>query len=98
MTQKSVRAIVAGRVQQVGYRQGCRQTARSLDLVGWVRNLADGTVEVLAQGTDEGVNTLVKWLWSGPAMALVTGVESENVAADPTLKDFFIYPNPGKNG
>lgn len=86
-----------GRVQRVGYRQACRQTARSLDLVGWVRNLGDGGVEVMAQGADESVNSLVNWLWTGPPGAVVTGVESDNVAADSTLKDFFIYPNPGKD-
>jgi acylphosphatase len=97
MSQKAVRATVRGRVQQVGYRQACRQTARSLGLVGWVRNLDDGTVELMAQGPRDDVNSLVGWLWSGPRGAMVTGVESDNVAADPTLKDFFIYPNPGKN-
>jgi len=97
MSRKTVRATVTGRVQQVGYRQACRQTARSLDLVGWVRNLDDGSVEVLAQGEDQAVDTLVNWMWSGPSAAVVTGIESDNVAPDRTLKDFFIYPNPGKN-
>lgn len=97
MSQRTVRAVVTGRVQQVGYRQSCRQTARSLGLVGWVRNLGDGTVEVMAQGADEDVDSLVSWLWSGPSGAVVIGVESDNVAPDRTLKDFFIYPNPGKN-
>lgn len=90
---KAVHALVSGRVQGVGYRQGCRHTARSLDLVGWVRNLADGRVELFAQGRDESVDRLLDWVWAGPAGARVTGVETDVVATDITLTDFFIQPN-----
>lgn len=89
---KAVHARVSGRVQGVGYRQGCRSRARALDLVGWVRNLADGTVEVFAQGGVEEVDTLVDWLWSGPAASVVVGVETDVVAIDSNLADFFIQP------
>lgn len=94
MTDKAIHAWISGRVQQVGYRQSCRHVARSLSLVGWVRNVADGRVEVMAQGTDVDVDVLVNWLWTGSSLALVTGVESDVVAIDSTLKDFFIHPNP----
>jgi acylphosphatase len=97
MTERAVRAHVVGHVQQVGYRQSCRQVARSLGLVGWVRNLVDGRVEVFAQGEADNVDRLITWLWSGPAMAVVVGVESEIVAPDTTLRDFFIHPNPVKS-
>ena len=90
---KAVHALVSGHVQGVGYRQGCRHTARSLDLVGWVRNLADGRVELFAQGSDESVDRLLDWIWAGPAGARVTGVETDVVATDVTLTDFFIQPN-----
>jgi acylphosphatase len=98
MSTKAIRAHVSGHVQQVGYRQACRQVARSFGLVGWARNLMDGRVEVFAQGDPEGVDRLVEWLWSGPALALVTGVESDVVALDLSLRDFFIQPNPMKSG
>jgi acylphosphatase len=94
---KAVHAHVNGRVQQVGYRQSCRQMARALGLVGWVRNTADGRVEVFAQGGAEEVDRLVGWLWAGPSMALVTGVESDVVAPDQSLRDFFIHPDPMKS-
>jgi len=94
---KAVHAYVSGQVQQVGYCQGCRQTARSLGLVGWVRNVADGRVEVFAQGPADGVDRLIGWLWAGPSTAVVAGVESDGVAPDLTLRDFFIYPNPMKS-
>ena len=93
---KAVHVLVSGQVQGVGYRQGCRQTARSLGLVGWVRNLADGRVEVFAQGADEGIDRLLDWVWSGPSSAWVTGVESDVVAEDRTLTDFFIQPGPSR--
>ena len=70
--------------------------ARSLGLVGWVRNLEDGSVEVFAQGRDDAIDELTTWLWAGPSGARVTGVESDSVAADSTLRDFFIHPNPSK--
>lgn len=91
---KAVHVVVSGRVQGVGFRQGCRQAARSLDLVGWVRNLADGRVELFAQGPDQRVDRLLDWVWAGPSGARVTGVESDVVATDVTLTDFFIHANP----
>lgn len=97
MPDKTIHAFVTGAVQRIGYRQGCRQTARSLGLVGWVRNLADGRVEVLAQGEADSIDHLVTWLWAGPSHAIVTGVESDVVAADRTLEDFFIHSNPSKS-
>jgi acylphosphatase len=90
---KAIHALVSGNVQGVGFRQGCRHTAKSLDLVGWVRNLADGRVEVFAQGPDAGIDRLLDWVWAGPSAALVTGVETDVVAPDATLTDFFIQPN-----
>lgn len=94
---KAVHVLVRGRVQGVGYRQGCRQTARSFDLVGWVRNRRDGRVEVFAQGPDEGVDKLIDWLWAGPPAAKVVGVESDVVAIDRTLTDFFVQPGPARS-
>lgn len=94
MAEKAVHVFVAGRVQMVGYRQSCRRVARSLGLVGWVRNLRDGRVEFFAQGNAEGVDRLITWSWAGPSSAEVTGVESDNVGRDATLTDFFIQPNP----
>ena len=96
MGDRAIHARVTGRVQRVGFRQGCRQLARSLSLAGWVRNLSDGSVEVFAQGDASAVDSLVDWLWAGPGGAFVTGVETDNVAFDDTVRDFFIHPNPAK--
>ena len=77
----------------VGYRQSCRTVARSLGLVGWIRNLRDGRVEFFVQGGSDAVDGLITWAWDGPTPALVTGVESDTVSRDVTLTDFFIQPN-----
>jgi acylphosphatase len=86
----AVRAFVEGRVQGVFFRQQCRQEARRRGLIGWVRNLPDGRVEVWAQGEAGSVEALVEWMWSGPPDAAVTGVESDVVDRDPNLQDFLI--------
>ncbi|MGQ0848366.1 MAG: acylphosphatase [Actinomycetota bacterium] len=87
---KAVHAVVRGRVQAVGFRQAAKAAARSRHLVGWVRNAADGTVEVWLQGEASAVDQVVDWLWLGPAGSLVVGVESDVVALDAQLADFFI--------
>jgi acylphosphatase len=65
---------VAGRVQGVFYRSSTEAKARELTLTGWVRNLADGRVELVACGPSEKLAALEKWLWIGPAHAQVTDV------------------------
>lgn len=66
---------ITGRVQGVGFRSWVQRTARALGLVGWVRNLPDGSVELLAQGTDNGMDALREALWQGPMFASVRNVE-----------------------
>jgi acylphosphatase len=91
---KAIHGYVSGRVQGVTFRQACRQTARGLDLVGWVRNLPDGRVEVWAQGDPDACDKLADWLWAGPPAAVISGVEVDSVSPDRTLRDFFIHPDP----
>lgn len=86
----AVRARVTGRVQGVYYRQSTRQSARRLNLIGWVRNLVDGRVEVFAQGERGNVEALLEWLWMGPPGAIITGVESDEVSLDLNLQDFLV--------
>ncbi len=87
---KAVHAYVSGVVQGVFYRQTCRQIARRHLLLGWVRNLPDGRVEVWAQGEEDALEDFVAWLWAGPPDARVAGVESHDVTPDNTLQDFLI--------
>lgn len=69
------RAIVRGQVQGVFYRDSCCSEAERLGVHGWVRNCADGTVEVLIEGEPGAVGRLVDWCRLGPPWAEVTAVE-----------------------
>jgi tRNA pseudouridine55 synthase len=64
-------AKVYGSVQGVGYRYFVKEKAQSLDLLGYVKNLEDGTVEVLAQGREENLQKLIEELKKGPFLARV---------------------------
>ena len=75
MSDARVHCMVHGRVQGVYFRAATRQQARRLELRGWVRNCSDGTVELLAQGEQSGVQKLVDWCQHGPPGARVTRVE-----------------------
>ncbi|MDO4242394.1 MAG: acylphosphatase [Actinomyces sp.] len=71
---RSVHALVSGTVQGVGFRFHCAYTAQDLGLVGQVRNLPDGDVEVMAQGPAPKVTRLLTWLHHGPRWASVSRV------------------------
>lgn len=71
----SVRLIVRGRVQGVGFRWATVEQGRRLGLSGWARNLPDGAVEVVAVGPADAVERLVAWCRQGPPSARVTTVE-----------------------
>ncbi|MDR1126491.1 MAG: acylphosphatase [Treponema sp.] len=70
---KAFFARVSGRVQGVGFRYACLVKARSLEISGWVRNTADGDVEVWAEGGD--TDALLEWLHEGPPHARVVSVD-----------------------
>lgn len=71
----AIRFLIRGRVQGVGFRDFSRRVARELGLRGWVRNRSDGTVEVLAEGEEDALETLRQELRRGPSRALVHEVE-----------------------
>jgi acylphosphatase len=78
MTEKKhsqLHAYIRGRVQGVGFRYFVVQKAQDLGLSGWVRNLRDGRVEVLAEGVLENLNDLLQILRKGPLSAEVRDVE-----------------------
>ncbi len=71
------RCIVQGRVQGVFFRDSTRKVALELGLLGWARNCADGSVEVLARGPHDAVLELESWLQHGPPRARVDSVRCE---------------------
>ena len=73
--ERRLHAVVSGRVQGVGFRASAQQVAQRLGLAGWVRNLADGRVELEAEGPAPILDQLLAWLRKGPSLSRVDGVE-----------------------
>ena len=68
------RVLVSGRVQGVFFRDTCRRLAVENDVTGWVRNLPDGRVEAVFEGSPKSVARLVDWARHGPRLALVDDI------------------------
>jgi len=77
MAQRRVHVHVSGTVQGVYYRLTMQKVAASHDVVGWVRNLADGRVEATVEGDAEAVGRVLEWCARGPDAASVGSVEAE---------------------
>lgn len=72
---RRVHLWVSGRVQGVFFRQSTENRARELGLTGWVRNLPDGRVEAIAEGSSDALEHLVAFCHVGPPAAQVDHVE-----------------------
>ncbi|NWF67946.1 MAG: acylphosphatase [Chloroflexi bacterium] len=72
---EQLHAIVKGQVQGVSFRHYTQLRAGELGLSGWVKNLSDGTVEVLAEGERAALENLLRFLQRGPSGACVSGVD-----------------------
>jgi acylphosphatase len=75
----SIHCFISGKVQGVWFRANTKKEADKLGLKGWVRNLADGRVEVMASGSKDKIEQLLAWLQRGPERAQVTECHSEEV-------------------
>lgn len=82
--------MVRGRVQGVGFRAFVQSSATALGLAGWVRNLADGSVEAYAAGSAEKLGQLEDCLWRGPRWSEVRGVSIREDTVDSGLNGFRI--------
>ncbi len=72
---KRAHIFVSGRVQGVFYRATTQEVARRLRLRGWVRNLPDGRVEIVAEGPEDALKALIDWCWEGSPLARVEDVK-----------------------
>ena len=72
---RSVRLLIGGRVQGVGYRAWMVEQADRRGVSGWVRNLADGRVEAVLHGEAASVSALIALCGDGPPLARVSGIE-----------------------
>ena len=71
--------VVAGKVQGVYFRQSAREKAQESGITGFVKNQADGTVYIMATGTEERLESLLRWCRQGPPAAVVEAVTVERL-------------------
>lgn len=83
-----MKIIIEGRVQGVGYRYFVLAEAKRMGLLGTVRNLYDGNVEVVAQGDDEALERFKAALKEGPRMGFVRNIRVAEVVNPPKFLDF----------
>ena len=76
MALKQLQLQIRGRVQGVYFRASAQREARRLGLSGWVKNRADGSVEMLAEGEELSIRELHGWAQKGPSAARVDKVET----------------------
>ena len=88
----SISIIVDGLVQGVFYRQSTKAKAIELSITGEIKNKPDGTVHIIATGTEAQLNIFVEWCNKGPEMAIVTHVKVEKIILQ-SFKGFSIVKN-----
>ena len=81
-------ARIHGIVQGVGFRYSTIMRARRFRLTGYARNMSDGTVEVVAEGTKTDLESLLSWLQQGPSSAVVDRVEHRFMPYSGSYADF----------
>jgi acylphosphatase len=84
---------IVGMVQGVGYRYALQREAERLGLSGWVRNRGDGSVEAVAQGSQQALDALATWARRGPPAASVTDVTAKAVEHEDRYERFEIRPS-----
>jgi len=72
----TIRIVIGGRVQGVGYRAWAVSAASKMGLRGWVRNRNDGTVEAVFSGEEDMVKAMIEACKTGPATSRVESIES----------------------
>jgi acylphosphatase len=87
---KRMHVFISGRVQGVAFRHYTVETAGSLNLGGWVRNLDDGRVEAVFEGDDVPVDAMLAWCKKGPSLSRVTHVDMQEEPFSAQYEDFTI--------
>ena len=87
---KAIKAIISGQVQGVGYRYFASREATLLGITGYVRNLYDGKVEVLAEGEDTSIDRYIMILEEGPGFGNVSDIQIENYPPESIYTKFTI--------
>lgn len=83
--------IIKGMVQGVGFRYYCYKEAASLGLLGYVKNLYNGDVEIEVEGNEGAINEFIKLVQIGPEHSRVTSISVENEKYEKIYTTFSIY-------
>lgn len=87
---ETIHLVIKGKVQGVYYRASAREAANKSGIKGWVKNMPDGNVEVLASGSKEQLEKFVEWCRRGPKHAVVHEVIIKTDVKEENLSGFFI--------
>lgn len=87
---KRVHVFYSGRVQGVGFRITAEETAERLGIVGWVKNLRDGRVELVAEAEEPLLRQFLAEIRNGPMKNFIQQVEVTLGGASETFEDFEI--------
>lgn len=71
--------LINGKVQGVFFRASAKEAADTIGVTGWVKNTADGEVEVLATGNEDQLGAFVEWCRQGPSRSIVSTIVIEDV-------------------
>ena len=85
-----IHVFVSGIVQGVFFRSETRRIAKNLNIKGWVRNLPDGRVELIAEGEKDKIDNLIEFLKKGPSSARVDNVDVKTEEYRDEFEDFTI--------
>ena len=86
----TVHINISGKVQGVFFRASAKEKADALKIVGWIKNVADGSVQIVAQGHDESVRSFIEWCHHGPKGAIVSAVNVTEEADEIKFERFLI--------
>ena len=87
---RAVKLVIKGTVQGIFFRQFVKENANNLKLVGFVRNIDDGEVEIIAEGKDEQIERLIGFVKKGPEHAQIRHVQIEEIKWSGDFKEFKI--------
>ncbi len=79
---KRIHVWISGQVQGVGYRAYTEMMAQRLGIKGWVRNLGDGRVEAVFEGSGVAVDSMVDWCYQGSPTAQVSHIQIKSEAVE----------------
>lgn len=91
MPKVRIRALVSGIVQGVNFRLNTMRFAQSLGLTGWVKNLSDGRVELVAEGEEGKIESFVNFLKRGPFLARIDKLELKREEYKGEFQSFSIH-------